>query len=595
MINLKVISFVFSEKDVLKLKKLYGNNLSLIRNFAITDEAYNCFRSVGIKPLNYESYFPKKRSDELNDTAGKWAKNWYKEFGINFDYKGINVVSLLELSLHNFFAKKLYQYIAISELIKIEKPDVIMIGDEQPGLKNILVSNFEVFTPIIKCLAKHNNLEIRFLNKIKDFSSNLLKLVIQLLLVPKISLPFTHHKKADFLFVGHHYHLQNIFELLRILNKKKGDLLVVGRLGNTKKLLKQENINSLDIRENRSINIFDNLPVKMRSLVILNQVKRQDLTKYFEIDGESIYDILKPKIFSILIHDCAKLINIIRAANDLINKIEPEILICISADSSIQSFVKVAQSMKLPTLEIQHGFTVGSDSKYILADKLAVWGNIPRGIYAKDIASKRLFVTGWPAFEIYKRRKSLIRKFPSRPTVTFLAQDPEGMSLLFSKNTPRENLKIFFESTSKLENPVNIIVRLHPRANKSFVEDMAKIYGLHFKYSSNKEALIDLLGKTDIVVGQDTSAIFDAIIVHKPVIYLPSMRWPAKFVGESGAVFEVNDSVNLSKVINTIIDNGITKKMIFAQEKFIEEYCNFSQNSVNNVSSLIYEMEKNTI
>jgi CDP-glycerol glycerophosphotransferase (TagB/SpsB family) len=169
------------------------------------------------------------------------------------------------------------------------------------------------------------------------------------------------------------------------------------------------------------------------------------------------------------------------------------------------------------------------------------------------------------------------------------------MSLLFSKNTPRENIEIFFESISKLKKSVNIIVRLHPRADKSIVESVAKKYNFNFKFSDYKEALITLLGRTDIVVGQDTSAILDAMITHKPVIYLPSMRWPATFVGGSGAVLEAHNSETLIKYLNVTIKNGITKKMFLAQKVFVEEYCNFSQNSVTKISVLINQLVKNTI
>lgn len=581
--------FFFSDSDIEKAIKIYGaETLEKSKCFALSSSAFQKLTLVKIQPLQYESYFDKRRAEELFAKTQNWSNQWYKNAGLN-NLKNANILPCFELSLHNYFAKKVFQLVSIEEISKREKPSLIVIGSEESGLKKIFTLNFESITPSIKLVAQKNGIEIKLLSPVMDFltNQNLIKQCTSFLLTTILVHPKINFGKLDYIFLGHHYHIKNVLPVLSKLKRGNKKFLVVGRLGNTCNLLSDESIDYLDIEETTQISLRD--PIKRMALLLHTlELNKKALESYFELDGFYLWNIFRLKIHSIITSDCLKIYYYSKIASDLIKMTTPKVVVNVSSDSSIQSFTVIARNKNVPSLEVEHGITVGSDSKHIDADKLAVWGNIPMTIYKNTgFDNKRIRITGWPAFEIYKDINAKSSKIPSMPTITFLAQDPEGVSLLFSHNTPERNLDIFFEAVSKIHRKVDVVVRLHPRADKTMPYLIAQKYNIKFRFSENRQSLLDLLSNSDIVVGQTTSATLDAIIMHKPVIYLPSMEWPASFVEGSGAVFEVATAEEIIKKINYILKNGLNKNIIEKQTKFINDYCNFSENSVENLINLI--------
>lgn len=591
----RLILFLFDDKDVDLALKTFGlGNLKASKCFAFGASAYRRLAELEILSYEYSSYFDPSRAEGLNNLASNWARGWYKKCNMNIKFNGFNPLSTLELSLHNYFAKKLFQFVCIEEIIKKEKPSVLVIGMEEKGMKNMLVSNFDSITPVIKFAAAKRRVYYKFLKAGLQWYMNqdYLKFIYLCLASPLVSLKGV-GRNTDYIFLGHHYHIQNILPVLEKLKKGNKKVLVVGRLGETMNILKKREIDVLEIAESWTIS-FKNL--KIRALLIFKafNLKSDILKAYFQTDSTSLWNIFRSKISSVIVQDCLKVWFYSNIALELIKDTSPKGIINISSDSSIQSFIKIAKSQQVPTLEIQHGFTVGSDSQYIRTDKFAVWGKIPKKIYRKSGVNEWVMeITGWPAFEIYKNIKTKTTRVPTIQTITFLAQDPEGVSLLFMKNTLEQNLEIFFSAISELGSKVRVKVRLHPRASGAIVSAIARIYGVDFELSNNeRESLKDLLEVTDIVVGQSTSATIDSILMHKPVIYLPSMEWPAAFVKGTGAVFTVNDSKDLTMRIDEILKKGISKKMISEQNKFANNYCNFSDDSVNNIINQILILSK---
>lgn len=570
------VAFIYTIRDLAAIRH---KNLKL---FPLTNAVKSYLIANKIIYENFEDYFPKKLSGELNSLAGSWATSKTSP--------GVGFPDNLSLSLHNYFAKKLFQLAAIDNLMKIEQPDEVFLEKKEVPFKNLFTSDFEDIAEIIKLVCAKHKVKL-----ICEWTGDFwpLKYLIQFLLPPRFRKVI---EGGDFdykvLLAAHHYHAINIFPLLSFLQKSRLKPLLVGRIGAAKRILDKNKINYIEF--NREIP-FKNLPdfLLTRLKFLLDLIKFLRSKKTFSYCGYNLWPIFKPKLISLFLSDALNLYTHKIFYSKLLSQVQPSLVVAVTNDSSNQTLITTAKRMGIPTLEIQHGITAGFDGGYLQSDKFAVWGKIPKDIYAKNgVGLEKMIICGWPGYESYLNRRYIASKINSKNvSIAFLAQAPEGMSLLFMSKTPEENLEIFFKSISMLGFKTKVSIRLHPRADKSIPFTIAEKYGVKFRLSEN-ETLGELLSKTDIVVGQTTSATLDAIIMHKPVIYLPSMNWPAKFVEGSEAVFEANDTKSLTRAIDEIIDKGISPKMITAQKRFIENYCNFSKNSLVEITKVIRSMSK---
>ena len=593
--NPKMLFLLFSYGDVEKAIDIYGiEKLRESKCFALTVESLEGLIKNNVRALEYEIYFPEKFANKLNLAAKKWAKDWYKTGNFAAHFENIDLLALLDLTLYNYFAKKLFQYFSLRELFLREKPKKIFIGREQSGIRKIFASDYDILTPVIERAAKDLDIETKrirgnYLSK-KVFNFLPVKLLFSFLEMPSIS---GDHKKlpnVKYLFVGNHYHIKNILLLIKKFSKQS---LVIGRMKEFRSELMRNSIRLIDVKSALDISSFITYIIyKFKFLLTLLFIDTGTLRFLFKFQAFDFFDLFKLKIYSVFVRDCSNLLVSILQAEKVLKMPGLKLLINVTEDLHIRGFISQAKKIGIPTLEIEHGFTTGYDSEFTIVDKLAVWGDEPKKIYQSTGFDKnKMVTTGWLAFEQYKSIKLTQRKIDrDKFTILFIAQDPDGASLLFLKNTPIKSFEIFFEAISNFKS-AKIIVRLHPRADKRIPTVLAKKYNLKFEFSE-KEELSDSLRKSEIVVSQTTSATLDALIMHKPVIYLCSMRWPSKYVEDSGAVFEVKTSKELLLAIRIIVNKRMTNGMILAQNNFVENYCNFSQNSIEQTSDLMYEIAK---
>lgn len=564
------VAFIFSVRD---LNSTRNNNYKL---FPLTIKAKAHLLNNKLKYQNFEDYFPKNLSKKINRNAGKWAT--YSQFPSN-----------LSLSLHNYFAKKLFQLTAIDNIIKTEQPTEVFLGKKESSYKDIIISDFEDIRTVIKLACKKRKVNSFNLTGVNFWP---LKYLVQLLMLPKVRDFKIKEKnlKSGTIIAAHNYHVVNILPLLSFLQQFQFKPLVIGRIGKGFKALESNHIEYIPFYgEISPMHLPSYLMFRLKLLWKLYKFLQS--RKSFNYDGYNLWEMLKPKLISIFLSDALNLYSHKLFIKNLVRSVHPEYLIAVTNDSTNQILIQSIKNLGIPTLEIQHGITAGYDGVYLKSDKFAVWGKIPKSIYAKNgVDSGKIVITGWPGYESHLTKTYRVRKINRENlSISFLAQDPEGASLLFMNKTPEENLGIFFKAISTLSFKNKVVVRLHPRADKTVPFAVASKYGVKFRLSET-ESLGDLFLKTDIVVGQTTTATLDAIIMNKPVIYLPSMSWPTKFVEGSDAVYEAKDAGDIGRYVELIIDKGMSSKMVEAQKKFIADYCNFSKSSVNLISRQIEKM-----
>src|SRR3989344_4623478 len=106
----RAVLFFFNRKEVQWALKTFGvETLKKSLCFSCSINAYETLTQLSIKIHYYENYFPKNRAEELHSIAEEWSKNWYKTAGMKLNRSDIDLIKTSELSLLNYFSKKLFQ------------------------------------------------------------------------------------------------------------------------------------------------------------------------------------------------------------------------------------------------------------------------------------------------------------------------------------------------------------------------------------------------------------------------------------------------------------------------------------------------------
>lgn len=567
----KKAAFIFRESDLSKL------NIADYEIFPMNHTVKRYILKKNIDYRNFEDYFDHTKAVKVNKFAYKWANSWYS--GKN------KILNNLNLSLHNYFSKKLFLFECIEGVLNKGIREAY-VGREENSVAGLFYSNFESITPIIELICHKRNINLYGYKE----TGKLSKILMHVLYFPKLKrFNLVFKDMESVIFASSHYHIVSCIELLKSVKKiAKYQPIVVGKVGFAKKLLKKEGISFIDY--NGELRIRDLLPYIYWKIYFLLDIGSALNKKYiYKYDDYDLYTLFRPKIISLFLRDVLILKLNDSIFNNILKKTKTKALITVTNGSVNQTFINVSRRLKVPNMEIQHGITFGEDGKYFKADKYLVWGSKPKNLFEHvGVAEKSIEITGWPAFEVLKKvkKKNMTKR---EINIAFLAHDPEGFSSPFLTQSVQNSFEIFFEAILSLRN-IAICIRLHPRADRIIPEIIARKYNVSFKFSEhNEETLADFLQRADIVVGQTTSAILDAIIMHKPVIYFPSMNWPGKFVESSRAVFVANTSKEILDRINYILKNGLNRGIVNAQSEFINNYCNFSENSIENIIKLIKE------
>ncbi len=219
------IAFVFSKKDILKI------DLEQFKIFALTNQSKIELLEEAINYYNLEDYFPKKQNLKLYRLSGQWAK---QITGFNVD-----CFDCLTLSIHNFFAKKLFLTCCIEQIVKKERPEEVFLGSENVGQRWFRV-NFDEISPIIKLACAKGGLKI-----VKGFSFDNWLFKFFLLFVFSVKFKGVEIKQnlgKSVIFASHHYHIENTLDLIKAVNVGKLKAIVVGKVGVLKTLLQENGI-----------------------------------------------------------------------------------------------------------------------------------------------------------------------------------------------------------------------------------------------------------------------------------------------------------------------------------------------------------------
>ena len=204
-----------------------------------------------------------------------------------------------------------------------------------------------------------------------------------------------------------------------------------------------------------------------------------------------------------------------------------------------------------------HRFTVtGEREPKALPDIILVPDDLARDQMIKvGFPPGKLTVTGTPYFDSFPQVKGGKRKKQS-VSVLFISQPIYKCNSYFSDKKKIEDvIKVCTESDQKLE----LIIKPHPKEKPGFFQDLNDSIKIAWE-----EDIKTLLKKSDLIIGTDSTVLFEAVFSGKPVIsYQPEPgRKDNLITNKLGLSYLVKSRNELRTIIQKIIKGELKTKII---------------------------------
>jgi UDP-N-acetylglucosamine 2-epimerase len=250
--------------------------------------------------------------------------------------------------------------------------------------------------------------------------------------------------------------------------------------------------------------------------------------------------------------------------------------------------VLAAQSLNIPTLNIQHGAIADVHHyRYAIADVFAAWGEHDRELLIRNgVPEQKIVVTGQPRFDDFSQRHDDIlhtRKrlgIPGSHKLLLWATTPFVPRV--SYDFPERNLR-YLEAFAELlarEQNWALIIKLHPRDQRTGYETalakMEKYVRSRVKILQDED-IQQLLPIADVLLAWNTSVIQEAVLAGKPIIGINFFGFPEAIPSVSEEVaLPARAASELSHALCNVLagDKSILSAMAAARKKYAARYLN---------------------
>lgn len=271
-------------------------------------------------------------------------------------------------------------------------------------------------------------------------------------------------------------------------------------------------------------------------------------------------------------------------AEDALRAIEPNLLLT-PVDSSVNDlcWILAAKAQGIPTLTQLHGAVYVRPTGYIwgrsFSDRLAVWGPMMRQWYVEETARPpgQFACVGYPYFEGYRQRyekldrSAILRRIgleDRRPVILFLVSMTGGAVASYYRSQ-RKVYASFLESLQTVPN-AQAVIRTHPASDPSLPRYLADANSIRCLLNP-PITLMELLKVSDVVVGQPTTALIEAMLVKKPVIFFSEqMAEDLMWWLQHGNLRRASTSPELAALLARVLgDNEERARMIRDEDGFL--------------------------
>lgn len=475
------------------------------------------------KTIIWEKVLDKNDREKIDDKAIYFTRHWYKKNGQDFSKADfLSLGSVTEYLVMPYLIKTLKFLVAAEKIIKQEQPDEVIL---QTSLSEAIIKKADLpkFTILQKKEAE--TAEAAKESRWRKFLKNILA---------KFYLEKKNQKTKDGLLIS-----SALADLVPLLSKKKiqSHVFVPNQdfsddRGRGIKLLKKlsrqtKRVTSFNPR-------FDNLKkaeknARELTLGIKKEIKKSSIFQEYPGVKPLFQEFLCKTIFPLL----PGIISFKEQTEKYLAKEKIKLLLL---ENDVLPFNKalvlIARKMKVRSFMLQHGLLCEENGhERIFADGAIVWGRASVNWYLqRGNEGKVLKITGNPKFDIifkkdYFERKIFFKRLgldPGKKTIVFASQ-PYGIDELsaFIDQEERENtLKMISAACKKLPG-LQLIIKIHPREEIAYYQDLCQKIGLGDKVPILKEIdLHNLIKVSDGVIIKNSTVGLEALMLGVKILCL---------------------------------------------------------------------------
>ena len=593
------------------------NNLSII---SFDYKSHKKLENGNIPHQISDDYITDLQCKTIQDYVYKFTY-WYfeKDFSKFLEYREINLGRLFQDELLNFFVRFLKKFKEIEIIFASNQNKEFLAENELFDIIQFFTNSTLNLQKSTKKFHSFPHEEMRVNLKIAGYEKSLflsrdrylkLKKLSDFLINNMFNPKITDNTKTKILFAE--YNTERYKELFLKSKKFNAEIFFYGKRrpafwnGSTLKTIRNS---KCKIITNHLI--YDNVAKheeklgikKMRTQLSELWKKNSSLEKFFTFGDFEVFTLIKPVLVELIENRLSHTIHEIELVNRMFQKIRFDFSVIINELGFSEQIIScLSKTHKVKCIHMQEGFhwdtiaahaNLTSQGAYLHdADTLAVWGDIDRSISIENggIPSNKVKIIGAPRYD------NLFNSETKKQDYILLASsgDPQPEEVNGIRINKIEEYLTDILQISKIVRELDeeVFIKLHPSPTQLMdLVELGKKIDPKITIVSHGE-ITSLLPSAKLVISIGmSSAIIEALILKKPVIFIPGIdyNWgDPSIINEKGCLIS---SINeLKNDLKGVLNNT---KLYAEQQNSSRKYLSKLISHHGNASDEFYKYLKN--
>ena len=593
------------------------NNLSII---SFDYKSHKKLENGNIPHQISDDYITDLQCKTIQDYVYKFTY-WYfeKDFSKFLEYREINLGRLFQDELLNFFVRFLKKFKEIEIIFASNQNKEFLAENELFDIIQFFTNSTLNLQKSTKKFHSFPHEEMRVNLKIAGYEKSLflsrdrylkLKKLSDFLINKMFNPKITDNTKTKILFAE--YNTERYKELFLKSKKFNAEIFFYGKRrpafwnGSTLKTIRNS---KCKIITNHLI--YDNVAKheeklgikKMRTQLSELWKKNSSLEKFFTFGDFEVFTLIKPVLVELIENRLSHTIHEIELVNRMFQKIRFDFSVIINELGFSEQIIScLSKTYKVKCIHMQEGFhwdtiaahaNLTSQGAYLHdADTLAVWGDIDRSISIENggIPSNKVRIIGAPRYD------NLFNSETKKQDYILLASsgDPQPEEVNGIRINKIEEYLTDILQISKIVRELDeeVFIKLHPSPTQLMdLVELGKKIDPKITIVSHGE-ITSLLPSAKLVISIGiSSAIIEALILKKPVIFIPGIdyNWgDPSIINEKGCLIS---SINeLKNDLKGVLNNT---KLYAEQQNSSRKYLSKLISHHGNASDEFYKYLKN--
>ena len=593
------------------------NNLSII---SFDYKSHKKLENGNIPHQISDDYITDLQCKTIQDYVYKFTY-WYfeKDFSKFLEYREINLGRLFQDELLNFFVRFLKKFKEIEIIFASNQNKEFLAENELFDIIQFFTNSTLNLQKSTKKFHSFPHEEMRVNLKIAGYEKSLflsrdrylkLKKLTDFLINNMFNPKITDNTKTKILFAE--YNTERYKELFLKSKKFNAEIFFYGKRrpafwnGSTLKTIRNS---KCKIITNHLI--YDNVAKheeklgikKMRTQLSELWKKNSSLEKFFTFGDFEVFTLIKPVLVELIENRLSRTIHEIELVNRMFQKIRFDFSVIINELGFSEQIIScLSKTHKVKCIHMQEGFhwdtiaahaNLTSQGAYLHdADTLAVWGDIDRSISIENggIPSNKVRIIGAPRYD------NLFNSETKKQNYILLASsgDPQPEEVNGIRINKIEEYLTDILQISKIVRDLDeeVFIKLHPSPTQIMdLVELRKTIDPKITIVSHGE-ITSLLPSAKLVISIGmSSAIIEALILKKPVIFIPGIdyNWgDPSIINEKGCLIS---SINeLKNDLKGVLNNT---KLYAEQQNSSRKYLSKLISHHGNASDEFYKYLKN--